>query len=300
MSSNPVVVSSVSLFDNQTYLGYGVRCKAITTTGRAELSATTNTFSSFEKESPVAEGHFSTNIALVTGVMGLHALAYSAFTTMPFGLLGPPKCAPDRSATCNGWVGANKATQGVPILSPFRTATQYPTLGPARMALAMNKLFGEAAVAVMAGGPGNWTSTPNATSSLGLFGLEPANDIVPGRVSYRVVITLLTLWAFVTVLPQLWPAFLYGRRWGDVLDGFAMFRLGAEWKGAVNELESDEFWSSGATALRKVPGMVGDMNPRDGSGKLQGGVDGGKIGFVGLSHHKAETSIRRIYTYGAL
>jgi len=304
MSSNPIVVSSVSIYDNQTYLGYGIRCKASTTTGRAELSAMTNTFSSFQQEAPDSgKSHFSSLIALSTGVAGLHTLVYSAFTTKALVLLGPPKCKSDASASCNGWVGANKATRAVPIPRNDNMEVRLPTLSPARMALGLSKLFGEGAVAMMAIGPGNWTSVPNATSDLGLFALEPANDIVPGRVSYGVVIALLTIWALVTVLPQLWPAFLYGRRWGEVLDGFAMFRLGAEWKGAVNELESDEFWSSGATSLRKVPGMIGDMKPRDGDGKLRDGIDdvrGGNIGFVGLSHHKAEADTRRVYTYSSL
>ncbi|KAI0397247.1 hypothetical protein F5Y17DRAFT_390650 [Xylariaceae sp. FL0594] len=306
MSNNPIVVSSKSIYDNQTYLGYGVRCKAITTTGRAKLSAMTNTFSSFQQEPPDADNsHFSGLVALATGVVGLHTLVYSAFTATPLAYMGPPKCGKGSSATCNGWVGANKATRAAPIWRADDVDVRYPTISPARMTLALNKLFGEGAVAMMAVGPGNWTSTPNATSKLGLFALDPANDVVPGRVPYGFVIALLTIWAFVTVLPQLWPAFLYGRRWGDTLDGFAMFRLGAEWKSAVHELESDEFWSTGAASLRKVPGMIGDMRPRHGEGKLRDGIDGGvygvnKIGFVGLSHHRAEADSPRLYTYNSL
>ncbi|KAI8625388.1 hypothetical protein F5Y19DRAFT_450571 [Xylariaceae sp. FL1651] len=300
MSSIPFVVSSVSAFDNQTYLGYGIRCKAVTNTGRAFLSATTNTFSTFQQEAPLMDSHFTSIIAEATGVVGLHTLVYTAFTSMPLAYMGPPKCDRAISVTCSGWVGANLATKGVPLFKFESRSYQYPTLSPARMALALSKLFGEAAVAVMGRGPGNWTSSPNATSDVGIFGLEPVNNIVPGRVPYQLVLILLSLWAFVTILPQLWPTFFYGRRWGEVLDGFAMFRFGAEWKGAVSELESDEFWGSRAAALKKVPGMVGDMNPRDGSGKLNGGVDeplGSNVGFVGLSHSKAETSKRRIYTY---
>ncbi|KAI1434614.1 hypothetical protein GGR50DRAFT_694977 [Xylaria sp. CBS 124048] len=300
MSSNPIVVSSVSVFDNQTYLGYGVRCKAITNTGRASISAMTNTFSSFQQEPATLQTSLPTFMVESTGVVGLHTLVYTAFTTKPLGLLGPPKCMEDTSSTCNAWVGANKATKSVPVFKAQNRVFQYPTLSPARMTLAVSKLFGEAAAAVMSGGAGNWTSTPNPASDLGLYGLKPANDIIPGQVSYQVIIVLLIVWAFVTIVPQLWPPFLYGRRWGDVLDGYAMFRFGAEWKNAVDALESDEFWDSGSSALRRIPGMIGDMNPPDGSGKLQGDSDDvprGNVGFVGLSHHRAEVNARRIYTY---
>ncbi|KAI1824682.1 hypothetical protein F4861DRAFT_505244 [Xylaria intraflava] len=299
MADNPVVVSSVSLFDNQTYLGYGIRCKAITNTGRARISATTNTFSSFQQEPAMLESSLPTYAVESTGVVGLHTLVYTAFTTKPLGLLGPPKCKEDTSSNCNAWVGANKATQSVPVFKSQNRVFQYPTLSPARMSLALSKLFGEAAAAVMSGGAGNWTSTPTATSDLGLYGLKPASDIVPGQVSYRVIIVLLIIWALVTIVPQLWPPFLYGRRWGDVLDGFAMFRFGAEWKNAVDAIESAEFWDSGSAALRRVPGMIGDMNPAGGGGKLQGEIDDGRgnVGFVGLSHHRAEIHGRRIYTY---
>ncbi|KAI1813520.1 hypothetical protein GGS20DRAFT_552884 [Poronia punctata] len=304
LTGNPLVVSSVSVYDKQKYLGYGVRCKASTSTGRAQLSAMTNTFSSFRQEPPEAgKARASELVALSTGVAGMHTLVYSAFTSKALAVLSPPKCRNGASATCNGWVGANKATRGIPIPRFDLSDVRYPTLGPARMALALNKLFGEAAVTAMAAGPGNWTSTPNATSDLGLFNLESANDIVPGRISYGVVIALLAIWAGITVLPQLWPSFLYGRRWGEVLDGFTMFRLGAEWRGAVNELESDEFYSSGAASLRKVPGMIGDMKPSDGNGKLRDGVDGGRqgnAGFVGLSRREAETGDGRLYTYSSV
>ncbi|KAI2643682.1 hypothetical protein GGS21DRAFT_497672 [Xylaria nigripes] len=300
MSSNPIVVSSVSVYDNQTYLGYGVRCKTVTNTGRARISATTNTFSSFQQEAAVLENTLPAFAVESTGVVALHTLVYTAFTTKPLGILGPPKCKEDQSSSCNAWVGANKATQSVPVFKAQNRVFQYPTLSPARMTLALSKLFGEAAAAVMSGGAGNWTSTPSATSDLGLYGLKPANDIVPGKVSYHVILALLVVWTFVTVLPQLWPPFLYGRRWGDVLDGFAMFRFGAEWKNAVDGLQSPDFWDSGSSALRRVPGMIGDLNPSDGGGKLQGDLDGvqrGNVGFVGLSHHKAEINARRIYTY---
>ncbi|KAI1262242.1 hypothetical protein F5Y18DRAFT_439332 [Xylariaceae sp. FL1019] len=276
MSDLPYVVSSRSIYDNATYLGYGIRCKTTTNTGPAKLSASFSTVSSFEQEAPIANSIFSSGVAQVT-----------AFTTMSLASVGGTKCLLGGTMACNGWVGANKATNGVLLYKLNTSSYQYPTIGPERMALALSKLFGEAATVVMGRGPVNWTFSPNATSTLGLFGLEPANDLVPGYVPHIVVLILLSLWVLVAVVPQLWPSFFYERRWGEVLDGFAMLRLGAEWKEEVNGLESEDFWAKGTTVFKSIPGMIGDKN-------ASGDED---VGFVGLSHHQAETSRRRLYTY---
>lgn len=108
----------------------------------------------------------------------------------------------------------------------------------------------------MATGPGNWTDP-------GLKGLDPITDIVPGVLPYQPVMALLALWTLLTILPQLlFPGSFFGRRWASVLDGFAMFRFGVEWRGAVKELRGRDLDSQDETSLRQVPGMVGDLEPR--------------------------------------
>ncbi|EEP82822.1 predicted protein [Uncinocarpus reesii 1704] len=298
LSSHPLVQSSFSKMDNRTYLGYGVRCYATSTTGQATISPITNTFKDFKQEAAelVAARYKLTSIFSYSGVVAMPVLVFAAFTTVNVGYQGPPKCD-TVSIICNGWVGANLATNGVPQFTPIQAAPpdsgleyiggymQYPTISPERMNLAMYKLFGEVSIAAMASGPGNWTSTPNATSDLGLFGLEPANDIVQGRVPYHVVLVLLLLWAVVTIVPQLLlPGFFLERRWGETLDGFTMFRFGAEWKETVHKLRSTELDDPGTMALSEVPGMIGDMNAGEGG-----------TGFVGLSREKA--SLRKVYSY---
>ncbi|KFY25909.1 hypothetical protein V491_01551 [Pseudogymnoascus sp. VKM F-3775] len=298
LPSHPLIESSFLSLDNNTYLGCGVRCSVTSTVGAATISAVTNTFKDFKKQEAKAFGNNFGAILITSysGVVALQSLVFSAFTTVYLGYMGHPRCD-SVSITCNGWFGANLATNGVPEFTPIEKAPpgseteyiggniQYPTISPERMNLAMYKLFGEVSIATMATGPGDWTSTPNATFDLGLFGLEPANDITQGRVSFRVVLAVLILWAVITVLPQLLlPGFLLGRRWGEVLDGITMFRFGAEWGKQVHGLQSTELDGPGTASLNEIPGMIGDMKAGEAG-----------TGFVGLSRDKAE--LRRVYSY---
>lgn len=328
MASHPSVVAynlTSNITGSMMYLGYGVRCTVDSTVGNASVSPVTNTFSDFQQQpadySIVRAG--TTTAFENPGVMAIQTVVFSAFTTSGLGYLGPPICDQAFSGLCNGWLGANAATQGTPIYIPPRpdpsmsNATtnnmlgetiQYPTIGPERMTLALNKLFGEVAIAMMAAGPGNWTSVSSAAlgGGGGLYGLEYASDIVAGRVPYQVVLILLIIWAVITVLPQLLlPNFFLGRRWASALDGFAMFRFGAEWAARVHELRGGELGEAGTASLRSIPGMIGDMRPRrlGGHQVLQTGLVRGKEsqldepGFVGLSRYEAETDADRIYSF---
>lgn len=145
------------------------------------------------------------------------------------------------------------------VSNPRAKNLQYPTLSPERMKLATYKLFGEVAIAMMASGPGSWTGE--------LHGLDGASELIPGRVPWRVVVVLLIVWTFISVLPTCWT--FTDRRWAAILDGFEMFRLGAEWRQAVWKLEGRDLTE--CDALVDVPGMVGDMEA------------GSEKGFVGLS-----------------
>ncbi|KAF2198749.1 hypothetical protein GQ43DRAFT_145278 [Delitschia confertaspora ATCC 74209] len=299
MSSHPLVVSSVSIINNLTYLGYGVRCWVNSTVGTASISTVDYTFDGFKQQAADRRNGASVSATPILthypGVAAIQSIVFAAFTTLSLGYIGGPKCS-SIAIGCNPWIGANLATGGVPSFIPVREAPpgsntsfiggaiQDPSISPERMALAMYKLFGEVAIAAMANGPGNWTSAPNATSDLHLYGLEPFNDIENGRVPYQVVLVLLLLWTAVTVIPQLLPGFFLQRRWGDTLDGFAMFRFGAEWANAVHRLQSTDLQEPGTACLRDVPGMIGDMNGH-----------GGAAGFVGLSRRKA--SLGRDYCY---
>lgn len=291
---HPLVVASMAN-NGLTYLGFGVRCTAVSDVGHAALDATTNTFSGFVGEASSTErGGLPAQLTHYPGVMTLTSLAYAAMANVFLGFVGPGgnNCDSTFTTLCNGWASANAATDGVPTINGRSRNFQPPTISPERMALAMHKLLGQVAATVMGTGPGNWTCcAPDAKwPGLGLYGLEPANDLVPGIVPYRLVLWVLSFWAVVTVLPQLWPPFLR-RRWGDTLDGFTMFRLGAECTEAVHRLEGLDMEVAGeADALEEVPGMVGDMNPNSGSRVA---------GFVGLSFRRAATTRDKPYTFRA-
>lgn len=283
LSSHPLVVSSTWPYDNTTYIGYAIRCFVNSTVGFANLDAATRSYSDFVQDAsatdyPILPPHLNQ----YPGIKAIQSLVYGSFTTVVLNYGGPPVCQPGTSATCNPWYGANAATGGGPLLVPVaghpdRNNFQYSTLSPERMKLAMYKLFGEVAVAMMATGPGDWTGE--------LQGLDAANEVVPGRVPWQVVVALLIVWTVITVLPNCWT--FTDRRWAAILDGFEMFRLGAEWRRAVWKLEERDFTES--DALLDVPGMVGDMEP------------GSQMGFVGLSTSVARAR-GRVYVHdrGAL
>ena len=72
------------------------------------------------------------------------------------------------------------------------------------------------------------------------------------------------------MLPNLLPWAFLGRRWAGILDGFEMFRFGAEWQKEVWRFEERDFM--GNESLREIPGLIGDMQPENRD-----------RGFVGLS-----------------
>lgn len=282
LASYPLIVSSVSPTDNLTYLGYRIHCSVNSSVGVADLDAATRSYSNFSPEpaepaEPSLLGFYGVN--QYPGVLAIQSLVYGAFTTMALKVFGPPVCPNDGlgAVDCNPWFCANVATGGTPNLVPKAGNSkagnlQYPTIAPERMKLAIYKLFGEAAIAMMASGPGSWTGE--------LRGLEKANDLVPGRVPWQVVMALLSVWVLITVIPSLWT---FGeRRFSSTIDGVQMFRLGAEWQAAVRKFEGGEF--KDCESLAHVPGMVGDMAPREGKG------------FIGLSKSTARVE-KREYVY---
>jgi hypothetical protein len=268
LSTHPAVVSSTSTYDNNTYLGYAVRCAVSSTVGFAALDGPARTFSNYTvtAAAPSVVGFGDGVLVTSPGVLALQSIVYGAFTTAILEYGAAPVCEPGQSASCSPFYGANVATGGTPALvtdtiQAAEKNLQYPTITPERMKLAMYKLFGEAAIAMMALGPGDWVGE--------LEGHDAASDLDPGMVPWQLVLLLLVAWTLITVLPNVWT--FAERRWADSLDGFGMWRFGAEWREAVWRLDETEFRKC-APVLRGLPGMVGDME----AGKADG--------FVGLSH----------------
>ncbi|VUC37734.1 unnamed protein product [Clonostachys rosea] len=278
--THPMVVNSTAS-DNLTYAGFACQKSAM-----LPSQPRTTPFPS----TPVNGLRLPGLVPQHPGVTTMTSIAFAAMASINMGFSHKSSCDEVLSTVCNPWAAANAATRGVPVLSETTRNFQLPTISPERMTLAMYKLLGQVAVTVMGSGPGNWTccDSGNGTSpDLGIFGLELDNDLVPGIVPYQAVLVFLSLWVAVIVLPQLYCPF-FRRRWSEILDGFAMFRLGAKWRDAVHELDGIDLASpDSARVLDHVPGMIGDMNP---SGK-------GVFGFVGLSRRKLSTSQNKAYTY---
>ncbi|KAK8090640.1 hypothetical protein PG994_000145 [Apiospora phragmitis] len=204
----------------------------------------------------------------------MQAIVYAALTGLALHNEAASKCNSSVSKTCNPWMGASMALNlaSYTVNSTRNYAQlQLPLITPEQMTLAMYKIFGVTAAAMMGPGPGSWTSEG------GLYGLDPANDLVTGRVPYQVVAVTLVVWALLTVLPQVWALLFWGRRWAATLDGFVLFRLGAEWRDDIHKLTSDNLGDSGTDCLVRVPGLVGEIQ------KSSSREDG--IGLHGGGHH---------------
>ncbi|KAK8103604.1 uncharacterized protein PG998_010637 [Apiospora kogelbergensis] len=222
--------------------------------GFAEIAAETITFKDFRSELAVRTNFTHTNDMASDwqGVRPIHSVVFAALTDTMFQGEYEPKCNKNISQTCNPWMGVSLALNIVPSLKTDPEGNQLlsPFITPEQMTLAMHKIFGVAAAVVMATGPGNWTSEGR------LYGLDPANDLVAGRVPYQVVGILLIIWAVWTVVPEVWALVFWERRRAGMLDGFALFRLGAEYKDAIQGLTSDNLGDGGTDRLSRVPGQA--------------------------------------------
>ncbi|KAJ9602389.1 hypothetical protein H2200_013244 [Cladophialophora chaetospira] len=276
MAQNALVVIS------EDHLGYGVRCTVSSDIGFASLDAGTRTYSKFHCRRASRTGSL-TALALSVqrifeypGISAIQTIVLAALSGITPGYMGAPTCLPTEAGlradtTCSLLYGANLATGGIPSMVPLPndpnpngTILQQPLIPPERMTLAMYKIFGEAAAAMLAVGPSNWTSSD-------LKGLDTVNDLAIGVVPWQVVVTLLLIWAVITVLPQLWV--FSEKRWSSTLEAFEMFRFGAEYREVVQQFEGNDFREN--QILRQVPGMIGDLESRR------------KRGFVGLSKVRA-------------
>ena len=96
------------------------------------------------------------------------------------------------------------------------------------------------------------------------------------------VFALLALWTAVTVGVSIWT--LFNRRWAPTLNGFELFRFGAQYTDDINAFDAGRF--EACARLRAIPGMVG---------VLPGQADGGEAGFIGLSENVADQNGRYVY-----
>lgn len=107
----------------------------------------------------------------------------------------------------------------------------------------------------------------------GVAALEPGKVLTSGVIPPVVVAVLLLAWAFFSTVLACWYGFR--RRWSQVLDGYSMFRFGADYADFV--CSRPDFGSAvdfeHCDALREIPGMVGNLAPSWTPGHI-GLVDG--------------------------
>ncbi len=96
--------------------------------------------------------------------------------------------------------------------------------------------------------------------------VQPALIISSGDVSPLPVLVLLAVWATSCVV--LGVVFGIRRRWSETLDGFSMFRFGADFPifHALERSSTRHF--SESAALLDIPGLVGDSRPESGVGYI--------------------------------
>lgn len=109
---------------------------------------------------------------------------------------------------------------------------------------------------------GRYQSPSGAT----LFAVSPTLIISPGDVSGWPVVILLAFWAGSCAV--LGVVFGARRRWSETLDGFSMFRFGADFPNFnVMETRSTVHYSR-CMALCDIPGQVGDARPETSPGYI--------------------------------
>ena len=268
------------------FAGIGIHCEMKTAVGQAVLDPSRRTFSAFERG--LAKSNANTALANLGlyDVMPPQILAISSLAAQQGyegGLLGPLTSRdPDGQSTFDQtWIAAHAAINSAPIPPSAGKngdtviERSFHALTPNDLRLAMYKLLGESIIAMMdEGGVDPWVGD--------LRSLSPARYLISGAVSWIPVFILLSIWALVLSSATIWMVCFAGPRWAPSLNGFEMFKFGAQYTEEVDDLETVDFQGCGS-ALKRVPGMVG-MLP--GGEKRIGRND--KLGFIGLSENSAE------------
>lgn len=276
-----ISTSSFSIPNNAGYemiydlVGFGLQCHIKSAVGNATVSPAKRTYSSFKRGTSAAKqgGDYE--------LPGLQALAMESMcsynaTTLTSEFLTPfEPSSPDST-----WLAMHLAIRlpayvnqpqvmGLgPVGFNLEEAYAYPALTPLNVTRAMYKLLGESLIGMM--GPG---------SQNGWYGdlhvLEQQYWLTPGVVSWQLVLALLVVWAILLVGGSVWT--LSMKRWAAKLDGFEMFRFGAQYKDEVNAFRAERFEK--CEKLDEMPGMVGSLG---------GEAIGGRQGFIGLSNDTAD------------
>ncbi|KAJ9606789.1 hypothetical protein H2200_008798 [Cladophialophora chaetospira] len=137
-------------------------------------------------------------------------------------------------AAISPWYHANVATGGKATLARYIAGRndsavhnnslslpyfQMTAIDPARMRVAILKMIGEVAIAMMGTGPEPFTA--------GLSTVSQAAILRPGIISWKLILPLLVLWTVLFV--GLISVYGFRSRFAATLNGYQLFRFGALW-----------------------------------------------------------------------
>jgi hypothetical protein len=241
----------------------GVRCKASSSVGTADIDGVSSSYSNFIRTD-----------TLINNQTQRCAGRFSA--QLPYSIM--PKAGEEWLSTLFTSTAAPP-----PFYAPYTTddtdvdaaagfLLQLNYLQPEQLRQSMLRAYAAHAVQLMYNGGQGFTSgdgshigfqNPNVTEFV------PGTVITRGVMPVEIPIVLFIAWALVASVLGI----MYGfrRRWSATLDGYTMFRLGADLPGDVkrrfadysNTLEVDE-----CHGLNGVPGLVGDSKPEMWLGRI--------------------------------
>ncbi|RPA79694.1 hypothetical protein BJ508DRAFT_139605 [Ascobolus immersus RN42] len=104
----------------------------------------------------------------------------------------------------------------------------------------------------------------HAFRNLNLTASESGKVLVSGVLPWYVPLCLLAPWCFISWI--LVAGYGFQKRWADTLDAYSMFRFGAEFSDDIKanpDFSNTKIDFQSCSALRKMPGLVGDSDSAD-------------------------------------
>lgn len=95
----------------------------------------------------------------------------------------------------------------------------------------------------------------------------------------------MSLWAILVSSGALWLLISAKPWWAPALDGFEMFKFGAEYGEQIHDFKSKQLQDCG-DALNNIPGMIGVL-----PGLVLGKTTIRNKGYIGLSENTADVNI---------
>lgn len=275
----------------ETYKPVSLHCDIKSMTGNAKLNGKYHTFSQFDPEAAEPNQLGPAGTIYVDGlnnnlqISPLQVIALGALSgNQQWGWVARPLTARSESgpsaystATLLSYLDAINVPYG--IVSEVTGVPATAWLTKQNVQYGTYKLLGETMMAMM----GEIDLTPWEGE---LYAFQDAKYLVNGAVSWVVVMVFLSCWAAIVAGGGLWVLLFAGRRWAPSLNGFEMFKFGAQYTNEVNTFESPEFRSCTRT-LKSIPGMVG-LLPGTGPDPTK------PLGFVGLSENEVTKEPRRL------